>query len=93
MDVVDFEMVLYDTQKPCVGGLNEELIFSARLDNLGMSYCSIMALIDSVAAADSLDEESSIRLIALFDHEEIGSNTAQGADSIYFRLSFVASRS
>jgi len=80
-DVVDFEMVLYDTQKPCVGGLNEELIFSARLDNLGMTYCSTMALIQSVAAPDSLDEESSIRLISLFDHEEIGSNTAQGADS------------
>jgi len=80
-DVVDFEMVLYDTQKPCVGGLNEELIFSARLDNLEMTYCSTMALIKSVAAPDSLEEESSIRLISLFDHEEIGSNTAQGADS------------
>ncbi len=80
-DVVDFEMVLYDTHKPCVGGLNEELIFSARLDNLEMTYCSTMALIKSVAAPDSLDEESSIRVISLFDHEEIGSNTAQGADS------------
>lgn len=94
-DVVDFEMVLYDTQTPCVGGLNEELIFSARLDNLEMTYCSTMALIKSVAAPDSLDEESSIRLISLFDHEEIGSNTAQGADSnllpaIVRRLSVLA---
>ena len=80
-DLVDFEMVLYDTQKSCVGGLNEELLFSARLDNLGMSYCSTMALINSVASASSLDDESAIRLISLFDHEEIGSNTAQGADS------------
>lgn len=80
-DVVDFEMVLYDTQPPCVGGLNEELIFSARLDNLDMTYCSTMALIKSVATPDSLDDESSIRLISLFDHEEIGSKTAQGADS------------
>ena len=80
-DVVDFEMVLYDTQKSCIGGLNEELIFSARLDNLEMSYCSIMALINSVASSSSLNEESSIRLISLFDHEEIGSKTAQGADS------------
>lgn len=94
-EVVDFEMVLYDTQTPCVGGLNEELIFSARLDNLEMTYCSTMALIKSVAAPDSLDEESSIRLISLFDHEEIGSNTAQGADSnllpaIVRRLSVLA---
>ena len=57
------------------------MIFSARLDNLEMSYCSATALINSVASELSLDEESSIRLISLFDHEEIGSNTAQGADS------------
>ena len=80
-DVVDFEVVLYDTQKACVGGLNEELVFSARLDNLGMTYCSTMGLINSVSSPSALEDEESIRLISLFDHEEIGSNTAQGADS------------
>ncbi|KAI4247668.1 MAG: hypothetical protein L6R40_001254 [Gallowayella cf. fulva] len=79
--VIDFEMVLYDTQKACIGGLNSELIFSARLDNLGMSYCSIMGLINSLSSPSALDDERSIRLVSLFDHEEIGSNTAQGADS------------
>lgn len=74
-------MVLYDTQKACIGGLNSELIFSARLDNLGMSYCSIMGLINSLSSPSALDDERSIRLVSLFDHEEIGSNTAQGADS------------
>ncbi|KAI9786098.1 MAG: hypothetical protein M1816_008127 [Peltula sp. TS41687] len=80
-DVLDFEMVLYDTQAACIGGLNEELIFSARLDNLTMSFCSTIGLINSVSSPSALDEESSIRLISLFDHEEIGSRTAQGADS------------
>lgn len=80
-DIVDFEMVLYDTQKSCVGGLNEELLFSSRLDNLEMSFCSTVGLINSVISSTSLDNEESIRLISLFDHEEIGSNTAQGADS------------
>ncbi|CAF9917650.1 MAG: hypothetical protein ALECFALPRED_000307 [Alectoria fallacina] len=80
-EIVDFEMVLYDTQKSCVGGLNEELLFSPRLDNLEMSFCSIVGLINSVNSSSSLDEEESIRLVSLFDHEEIGSNTAQGADS------------
>ena len=80
-DVIDFEMILYDTQKSCTGGLNDELVYSARLDNLEMSYCSTMALINSVASQSNLENESTIRLIALFDHEEIGSNTAQGADS------------
>lgn len=80
-DIVDFELILYDTQKPCLGGLNNELIFSARLDNLEMSYCSTEGLITSLSSPSALDDERCIRLISLFDHEEIGSKTAQGADS------------
>ena len=79
--VLDFEMVLYDTHKACLGGLNNELIFSARLDNLNSSYCATEAIIASTSSPSSLESESSIRLISLFDHEEIGSQTAQGADS------------
>ncbi|KAI1735562.1 aspartyl aminopeptidase-like protein [Xylaria scruposa] len=93
-DVVDFEIVLYDVQKSCLGGLNEEFIYSARLDNLGMTYCSVMGLIESVNKS-SLDQETSIRLITCFDHEEIGSTSAQGADSdllpaVVRRLSILA---
>lgn len=80
-DILDFELVLYDTQKAVVGGMNNELIFSARLDNLMMSYCSVEGLIQSLTSSSSLEKDSTIRLIALFDHEEIGSRTAQGADS------------
>lgn len=80
-DILDFELVLYDTQKSAIGGLNDELIFSPRLDNLMMTYCSIEGLIKSVASSSALKDESTIRLIACFDHEEIGSQTAQGADS------------
>lgn len=80
-DVVDFEMVLYDTQKSIIGGLNNELIFSPRLDNLMMTYCSVEGLIKSISSSAALDEDSTIRLVACFDHEEIGSQTAQGADS------------
>ncbi|KAA8645934.1 hypothetical protein EYZ11_002528 [Aspergillus tanneri] len=81
VDILDFEMILFDTQKSCLGGLLEEFIFSPRLDNLNSSFCATVGLIDSVAEATALDDEPSIRLIALFDHEEIGSRTAQGADS------------
>ena len=80
-DVLDFEMVLYDTQKACLGGLLNEFIFSARHDNLNQTFCAVQALIESVAKSYALDEESSVRLIACFDHEEIGSMTAQGAFS------------
>lgn len=80
-EVLDFEIVLYDTQKSCLGGLNNELIFSARLDNLMMTFCAVQGIIKSVSVNDSLEDESTIRLIACFDHEEIGSTSAQGADS------------
>lgn len=80
-DVLDFEMILYDTQASVLGGINDELIFSQRLDNLTMSYCATVGLIESLTDDKALDEESGIRLISLFDHEEIGSQTAQGADS------------
>ncbi|KAL9060527.1 MAG: hypothetical protein Q9206_001001 [Seirophora lacunosa] len=79
--IVDFELILYDTQPACIGGLNNEFIFSARLDNLGMSYCSVTSLINSLSSPSALDNERCIRLVSLFDHEEIGSTTAQGADS------------
>ncbi|KAI9886693.1 MAG: Glucose-repressible alcohol dehydrogenase transcriptional effector [Watsoniomyces obsoletus] len=94
-DVVDFEMLLYDTQPACLGGINNELIFSARLDNLMMSFCGFVGLLDSVTGPGWLNGDTTIRLLSLFDHEEIGSRTAQGADStllpaVLRRLSLVS---
>ncbi|UKZ88539.1 uncharacterized protein TrAFT101_004291 [Trichoderma asperellum] len=79
--IVDFELVLYDTQKSVIGGINDEFIFSPRLDNLGMTYCSVEGLIKSVSKPDALDNDSTIRMTVCFDHEEIGSQSAQGAHS------------
>ncbi|KAI8097377.1 peptidase M18 [Halteromyces radiatus] len=73
----DFELCLYDIQSAVIGGIHDEFIFSSRLDNLGMTYCSLMSLINS----DNVDNEPNIRLISLFDNEEIGSVSAQGANS------------
>ncbi|KKY14284.1 putative aspartyl aminopeptidase [Phaeomoniella chlamydospora] len=80
-DVVDFEVILFDTQKSCLGGLQDEFIFSARLDNLNSTYCATIGMIESVSDPAALEEDSTIRLIACFDNEEIGSTTTQGADS------------
>ena len=79
--ILDFELVLYDTQPSCIGGLNNEFVHSARLDNLGMTYCAIEGIIQSLSSPSALQEDNTIRLIACFDHEEIGSQSAQGADS------------
>ena len=78
--IIDFELVLYDTQKACLGGLKDEFIFSPRLDNLNMTFCAIKGLIASTETT-SLDNDTSIRLVACFDHEEIGSLSAHGANS------------
>jgi len=67
--IVDFELVLYDTQKSCLMGLNEELISSPRLDNLSSTYNGVAAIIKSVESESALDNDSTIRVLACFDHE------------------------
>ncbi|KAK4487424.1 hypothetical protein RD792_005941 [Penstemon davidsonii] len=68
--ICDFELQAYDTQKSIIAGVMKEFIFSGRLDNLCMSFCSMKALIDSTSSEDSLEDETGIRMVALFDHEE-----------------------
>eukprot|EP00123_Amoebidium_parasiticum_P006254 comp17252_c0_seq1/m.16310 comp17252_c0_seq1/g.16310 ORF comp17252_c0_seq1/g.16310 comp17252_c0_seq1/m.16310 type:complete len:462 (-) comp17252_c0_seq1:544-1929(-) len=80
-DILDFELCVADTVPACVGGAHEEFLFSPRLDNLMSSYCALQALIDSSSDAASLEKDPSISMICLFDHEEIGSQSAYGAGS------------
>jgi aspartyl aminopeptidase len=77
----DFELCLYDTQPAALGGALSEFIHSARLDNLMMSYCCTMSLLRSLEDPRSLSEEPNVRLVALFDNEEIGSQSERGAFS------------
>ncbi len=80
--ISDFELCLYDVSNASLGGVNNEFVFSARLDNLCMSFCSLTALINSVKDANStLAKDDCIRMVSLFDNEEVGSQTAHGADS------------
>lgn len=50
-----------------------------RLDNLCSSWCGLAALLDSYPTEAELADESCIKAVALFDHEEVGSASAQGA--------------
>ena len=58
--------------------MDDEFLNVGRLDNLGMSFCALTALVDTFASPDSLQGEACIKAVALFDHEEVGSSSAQG---------------
>mmetsp|Transcript_37294 Transcript_37294/g.117346 ORF Transcript_37294/g.117346 Transcript_37294/m.117346 type:complete len:583 (-) Transcript_37294:67-1815(-) len=80
-EIADFELNVCDTAPGVIGGGADEFVYSGRLDNLASSYCGLRALIDSTGESSSLEGEGAVRMCALFDNEEVGSDSAQGAGS------------
>lgn len=72
--------MLADTQPCAVGGAHGELLLAPRLDNLHSCYTALTAL---TAADATLAAETDVRVVALFDHEEVGSTSAVGANSAF----------
>ena len=77
-DVVGLELMLYDVAAPSLGGVEREFVFSARLDNLASCHAGVSALVD-VGPKIALDRP--LPVLVLFDHEEVGSQSAGGAAS------------
>lgn len=73
--ILNWELELFDSQPAAVGGLDKEFIFAGRIDDKLCSWAAFMALLH----AKSDPSESNIKLVALFDDEEIGSLLRQGA--------------
>ena len=82
-DILDFDLYLADATPACTFGVHNEFISSGRLDDLSMCYAGLEALI----ASDTTD---TTQVLALFDNEETGSQTKQGAGSPF--LSFMLKR-
>ncbi len=77
-DILDYDLFLYDSQPACLFGAYDEFISSGRIDDLEMAHCATTALIESIS---TLDTVSKTRVVAIFDNEETGSGTKQGAAS------------
>lgn len=74
-EVLSHDLSLYDLTPSTIGGADEDLIFAPRLDNLASCHAGLRALIDT---ADGNPEV--VPVLACFDHEEIGSQSATGAE-------------
>lgn len=72
--ILDFDVYLYDTTPACRFGLHNEFISSGRLDDLSMVHAGLEALTGSQAS-------DCTKILAIFDNEEVGSATKQGAGS------------
>ncbi len=84
-DILDFDLYLYDTTPACTFGLNQEFVSAGRLDDLSMVHAGLSALVDTAGTTPQ-----HTRILAIFDNEETGSMTKQGAGSPF--LLFVLQR-
>ncbi len=91
-DVLDYDLGLFDVTPSTLGGLDEDFVFAPRLDNLGSSHAALTALLaagEGNTPPESTPPEStppeSTWIVALYDHEECGSSSAQGAAGTLMR--------
>ncbi len=73
-DIIDFDLLVYNTEKATTFGLNNEFISAGHLDDLSMVHAAIEAIID-------VKDDNATCVAAIFDNEETGSGTKQGAGS------------
>ena len=78
-EILDFDLYVYALENGCYVGVNEEMISAPRLDNL----TSCFALLSGISGEVRQD---GINVAVLFDHEEIGSRSKQGADSALLQM-------
>ena len=78
-EVLDFDLYLADATPACTFGVHDEFLSSGRLDDLSMCFAGLEAMIDT----DTVD---ATKVLAIFDNEETGSQTKQGAGSPFLAM-------
>jgi aspartyl aminopeptidase len=78
-DIVSLDLVLYDVQASTFAGPNDEFVFAPRLDNLASCHAATIALLEAPK------QDSATRVLAFYDHEEVGSESAQGGGSPFLK--------
>lgn len=73
-DIITFDLGLYEYEKGCLVGINEEMISSPRLDDSWMVFCGLKSLLES-------EKNDATKVLVCIDNEEIGNRTQQGASS------------
>ena len=80
-EILDFDLYLYDTTPPCTVGIHDEFISAGRLDDLSMVHAGLMALLRPLSPEGNESAPQVTNILAIFDNEETGSQTKQGAGS------------
>jgi aspartyl aminopeptidase len=75
-EIINFELNVFDTQKGAIWGQHQEFIADSQLDNLASCHAAITALTNT-------KHPSTTGICALFDHEEVGSESATGASGSF----------
>lgn len=78
-DILEYELNLYNADKPETTGLKDEFLSAPRLDNI----TSVLAILDGIAKGE---RKRGINVACFFDNEEIGSRTKQGAGSAILNI-------
>lgn len=79
--ILSWDLMTYDLQPSALGGADESFIFAPRLDNLASCHAGLSALI----AETERPLPAFTRMLALWDHEEVGSRSASGAAGPFLR--------
>ena len=90
--VTAWELMVHDLTPPAVLGADRSMLAAPRIDNLLSCEAAVGALIDN---SDSLGTGAGVPVVCLFDHEEVGSESASGAagsmlDHVLERISISA---